>query len=109
MIHSAQVLLNGTTLYQDLTIPGILYSLRMISYGTGLGQLFEAPYINIMIYINIFSITILQDWDFICIPQMISLYTILSPIFRPQLIRSYDIKLSEKAVSASEFQILAYK
>lgn len=40
---------------------------------------------------------------------MISLYTILSPIFRPQLIRSYDIKLSEKAVSASEFQILAYK
>ena len=40
---------------------------------------------------------------------MISLYTILSPTFCPQLIESYDIKLSEKAISASEFQILASK
>ena len=78
--------------------------------GTGFGQLFDALHINIMICINIFSI-ILQDCGISFTSPSCSHYTIfyLPLSICPQLIGSCGITLSEKAISASEFQILAYK
>lgn len=75
--------------------------------GAGLGQLFDAPHINTRTCINIFSITILQDWGTsFAYPRWSHYAPVYLPLsLCPQLIGSYGTKLLEKAVSASEFQM----